>query len=495
MNTKTITSDVETSTDRFIELPDDIISKIISSLTLKQAVTTSAISTRWRDLWKLLYSGFIDFDGSTTIQDLKRRYDQYRCELRLECLAEKERCKFINWVNQVLPSHKCATIKRFRLSFDLRKVPQHIINDWIQFASSKNVQCLELDFSTYNISRLGRSDSWYDFPSGSHCRFQSLTTVSLKNVGISPETFEHLLGCPNLEELNVADCSNLRKELCYNYKTPLRGQSFNLYSLSLKKLTLWVCGNNLDHWNIVAPNLLSFTYCPCQSVDPNLVLEYVPRLNYLNIKHSHWCRYETNLLQLQELVCDMCSCYYCDCNIKWPIKLPNLKNITIKHAIGDSREFNHFVAHLKAAPLLENLIVELPWNKIFTESWEKAKDIRYNNLKTVKLIGYGATTDVDIIRYFLSRAPLLEKIIIDPCEPSCLGTSEEILYRESSRYLEDRNRIINLTSNLPLNIADLQHVDKDTDLLEAMVELYDPLRRGFVFLDVTLFLTNEEYAH
>ncbi|KAM7263580.1 hypothetical protein ACFE04_001263 [Oxalis oulophora] len=375
MNTKTITSDVETSTDRFIELPDDIISKIISSLTLKQAVTTSAISTRWRDLWKHLYSGFIDFDGSTTIQDLKRQYDstnKYHCRHRLECVVEEGRCKFVNWVNQVLPSHKCATIKRFRLTFDLREVPHHVINDWIQFASSKNVECLELDFSTYNI-RLGRSEPWYDFPSGSHCRFQSLTTVSLKHVRISPETFEHLLGCPNLEELNVAYCLKRRKELCNNYKTPLP-----------------------DHWNIVAPNLLSFTYCPIQYANPNLVLEYVPRLNYLNTEHSHWCRYGTNLLQLQEL---------------------------------------------------------LSWYKRFTEvSWlQKAKDLRYNNLKTVKLIGYGAITDVEIIRYFLSRAPLLEKIIIDPCEPSCLGTSEEILYRESSRYLKDRNRIINLTSNLPLN--------------------------------------------
>ncbi|KAM7261222.1 hypothetical protein ACFE04_026697 [Oxalis oulophora] len=367
MHTKRITSEVETSTDRLIELPDDIISKIISSLTLKQAVTTSATSTRWRDLWKHLYSGFIDFDGSTTIQDLKRRYDKYRC------------------------------------------------------------------------------------------RHQSLTTVSLKNVGISPETFEHLLGCPNLEELNVADCLNLMKDLCYKTPLHLRVQSFNLCSLSLKKLTLWVCGNTLDHWNIVAPNLLSFTYCPTQFADPNLVLEYVPRLNYLNIKRSHWCRYGTNLLQLQELVCDMCYCYYCDCNIKWPIKLPNLKNITIKHTTSNSSDFNDFVAHLKAAPLLENLIVELPWDKKFTEeSWENAKDLRYNNLKTVKLIGYGATmpiTDVDIIWYFLSRAPLLETIIIDPCEPRCLGTSEEIHYRQSSRYLEGRkpHHQLDIKSSLECN--------------------------------------------
>ncbi|KAM7265311.1 hypothetical protein ACFE04_002994 [Oxalis oulophora] len=73
-------------------------------------------------------------------------------------------------------------------------------------------------------------------------------------------------------------------------------------------------------------------------------------------------------------------------------------------------------------------LTEAKWNNV------KGDHHRYIKLKTVTLIGHGAMKDVEIIRYlyFLSRAPLLDKIIIDPCHLLFLGTPEENSYRESS---------------------------------------------------------------
>ncbi|KAM7261911.1 hypothetical protein ACFE04_020988 [Oxalis oulophora] len=42
-------------------------------------------------------------------------------------------------------------------------------------------------------------------------------------------------------------------------------------------------------------------------------------------------------------------------------------------------------------------------------------------------------------------------------------------------------------------ITDLLNVDIDIDLLQSMVEIYDPSRRDFVFPDITLVPTYEEY--
>ncbi|KAM7264500.1 hypothetical protein ACFE04_002183 [Oxalis oulophora] len=445
MNKKRKTSEPDVSVDRISELPDDIIAKIMSCLTLKQAAATSVISTRWRYLWKHLYSGFFDFDGTTIIQDLKRQY--YETSLwnpkNLSYVGKRKSPEFTSWVNQVLQTHKGSTIKRFRIIFDSSLLYKHAIDKWITLASSKSVQCLELDFSSSRLSR-GPLPS-YDFPPSSHCRFQSLTTLSLKYIRISVESFELLLiRCPNLEELNITDCPTLD-----HAGSP---QSFKLYSCSLKRLTLWRCGiNSKNRCTILAPNLLSLTYAPRVHLKPNLILEDVPRLNYLEIDYCLLSQFRNHLPQLQELVCDLKRC--CNDHVNKPPEFPNLKNLTMKNEVGRLLSFRFLFAHLNAAPMLENLTIErcaVPMKRI----WNIIEDHQYNKLKTIKFTSLVVTAKhVKLMNYLVSHAPQLEKIIIDVCPSLILGTPIEISYRQSIEYSKQKDDVINVTTSVPINIT------------------------------------------
>lgn len=64
--------------------------------------------------------------------------------MRSEAL-DVERKKFISWVNFVLRSLQCRTIKGLRICFDA--VSDDDIANWITFATERRFRKLELDFT------------------------------------------------------------------------------------------------------------------------------------------------------------------------------------------------------------------------------------------------------------------------------------------------------------------------------------------------------------
>ncbi|KAM7269100.1 hypothetical protein ACFE04_024597 [Oxalis oulophora] len=426
---------MEQPSDRISLLPDDILANIISSLTLKESTATSLLSTRWTNVWNL-YSGYYDFDDASAT-----RYPRWSEQQT----TDAQRDKFVNLVNKVLLSHdKAATMKRLRLIMNLSPSSHSVMDDWIHLASSKNVQCLDLNFSlsTRNNtiwSRLSSSSSSYTFPSVP--RFRALTTLSLTQVQISGETLEALLAdCLKLEELNITHSIAL--------------QSFKLYSPSLKHLNIWFCGdgdNPVDR-RISTPNLLSFSCALYDSHRSNLVLvEDVPKLHYLSTD-CHRCHFRNHLTQLTELVLHRLTCSCCATKSVNEPDLPNLKSLTIKdfESITDA-DFSRFVTLLKSAPLLENLTFEdsedMSRNRMNGDTqWKIEEAHHYPNLKKVKLIGYSSRKFRPAIRYFISHAPLLEAILVDPCSPLDLGTPGETSYKESVTYSDDRHFFTGMAS-------------------------------------------------
>ncbi|KAL4598564.1 hypothetical protein ACB092_11G068200 [Castanea dentata] len=191
--------------DRISQFPDEILVSILSFLTFEEAVRTSVLSHRWKHLWPF-FTGSLDFDDPDTMWDIADEKKQLKVE----------RNNFAKRVNRILKLHQGSNIDQFRVCFEFNRYSKHRIDGWIDFAMSKRVKRLELDFTPTWVCK---SQMRYTFP---HERFtklessvgvsciESLMSLTLMNVRVTGKLLEHLLSnCPLLERLHVSDSDDL----------------------------------------------------------------------------------------------------------------------------------------------------------------------------------------------------------------------------------------------------------------------------------------------
>ncbi|KAL9438967.1 hypothetical protein AB3S75_024600 [Citrus x aurantiifolia] len=435
--------------DHINELPDDILVNILSRLTMKEAVRTSIISSRWRYLWRG-FSGCLNFDDPFTMANSKWPH------LNLKSgPINVERHKFVSWVNQVLSSLEGHCTEGLRICFDV--FSNHDIDNWIKFALERRVRRLELDFSrvVYNLRFVGQ----YTFPShlDFYSSFRHLTDLSLTTVGITGEVLEHLLCycCPVLEVLNVAESSSLTS-------LKVSGPSLKLKHLKLNTL------DNLKDLQLHAPNLLSFEYS-----GPILPFSFrnVPNL----VDASFWgcfsayiaknlCQHSIFLVQLRTLKLDTCHLLIGDSEYRagrYLHDIPEMCNLKHLEIIGtpEVNDLIFCIALLKAAPSLYKFSLKLV-SQYDYESYESVKTIKdhpylsfteLRSIRVVELLGFvGHTADFELVMYLIFSAKLLEKIIIDPCPTWRVGTPAELIWRETAEYQSARRRAFELASKFPL---------------------------------------------
>ncbi|CAI9105104.1 OLC1v1003959C1 [Oldenlandia corymbosa var. corymbosa] len=80
--------------DRISELPDEILSRISSFLTFKEAFRTTVLSKRWKHAWA--YVPNLDFDAHTNFSSGRKMVDVKEYVEKLI----RERPLFVNWVNK-----------------------------------------------------------------------------------------------------------------------------------------------------------------------------------------------------------------------------------------------------------------------------------------------------------------------------------------------------------------------------------------------------------
>ncbi|EYU33421.1 hypothetical protein MIMGU_mgv1a019232mg, partial [Erythranthe guttata] len=221
--------------DRISRLPDDILVDILSLLSLKEAVCTSVLSSRWHNLWKHIYR--LNFDPHVSLQKGTQQ--------GFESCKEKRKKKF-----------------------------QKDVNRWINFAIVRHVQRLELDLTTGDSSRYNCSlpQELLTKNTSSEIDFKPLKVLCLKSVDVTEEDIKFFQSkCPMLEELVVdRSLKLLNVEVC--------GGPF----LVLKHLELTRC-YNLKSVKVCAPNLTSLTL---QKVEC-LLLENVPRLVEVSVCRAY----------------------------------------------------------------------------------------------------------------------------------------------------------------------------------------------------------------
>ncbi|KFK37101.1 hypothetical protein AALP_AA4G213100 [Arabis alpina] len=190
--------------DLISSLPDVILQEILCFIPTKLAITTSLLSKRWRHVWCEIPSFSIDADI-------------YKREEPVWCTPSN---------NKTLNRYTAPRIMNFNLNISSQQnIPYR--DKWIEFAMSRNVENLSLDFSKacsdenyklpdffYISSSLKQLTLEVDFcdmmipiPLVS---WTSLMTLSLRWCAFSDKSMAKILsGCPILESLTLYSCNKL----------------------------------------------------------------------------------------------------------------------------------------------------------------------------------------------------------------------------------------------------------------------------------------------
>ncbi|XP_035842028.1 F-box/FBD/LRR-repeat protein At3g26920 [Helianthus annuus] len=274
--------------DRLSRLPDDLIHKIMSFVSIKQAVETSVLSPRWRYIWTSMpYLSFSSNDFRTLP-------------------------KFSNFVKHVLSSRN-NQVDVFSVDLTFRgKVSQAFVKRILDYAFSHNVQ--QLNFTCIH-------DKNIELPLS---LFSSRSLKHLSLTGYSSYSYEHCIMTPPTWELPALATLNLHCVTLHDKGASLFSHCANLKNLTLKSCTMM--GLDTSNFKICHPGLSSLTledgYDGIDVVTPqlkNLIIKgwqgihliSAPNLSSLHyIEDSCSLKISADLLYLEKV--DVCISYVYD---------------------------------------------------------------------------------------------------------------------------------------------------------------------------------------
>ncbi|CAN1778370.1 F-box/LRR-repeat protein 25 [Linum perenne] len=349
--------------DQISRLTHDVLVEILSFLTLKEAARTSVLSKRWVDLWKLLPN--LEFDYGSMVKEI---------------LVEKK--TYIQLVSKVLAQHKGPKVDKFRVCLQLMSTSNSggDIERWVEFAISKGVERIDLDFNP-EIPGMESDEDYEEDCDGyysilrSRSFYQSGVLLGLSNVQyfrslrlryvyLTDVIFHHLVSCCHLLEKLVLDCCG---GLVKANATALASSP----SLPLKHLEIRSC-YHLKEVEIYAPNLVSFCYnggivdlrmenvsslkeMDLRNPDSDYgMVGYVSPYDYLLRHHSKFVRLETLTLQMN---IDQMKPQH----IRSVNEFPFLKHLTVYvesyHGLSD--KYDRLVPLINACPSLHRLSLKV----------------------------------------------------------------------------------------------------------------------------------------
>jgi hypothetical protein len=245
-----IPSDPEEATvvDRISNLSDSLLSHILSFLTIKESVTTSILSSRWKPLWTLVPNLVLNENEFQTIplsSDEEQSPNRYR---------------FAHIVARVCALHNANPLKKFRLRWYIDCDPIHA-DTWVRAAIARDLEELDLrlcprhlfNFSYYVktlvVLKL-RGNIVINPPSSTSLGFPRLKNLHLEWVKYANhDSFSILLNCcPVLQDL----CTKIHSDSDFK-------NNFKISVPTLKRLDLFMCCDSYE-LKINAPALeyLSF---------------------------------------------------------------------------------------------------------------------------------------------------------------------------------------------------------------------------------------------
>ncbi|PWA42570.1 FBD-like protein [Artemisia annua] len=342
--------------DRLSNMPNEVLSEILSLMPTKLAVRTSILSKRWRYNWTLVTS--IDIDV-------------------LPFHGVENCCAF---VDRVLDLCKSTEIKLFRLRFSNLWVQESRMTKWINEALRRKVgefeiQCglLELPISFYTCKTLTKlrvenecQNEFMDWqtPFNLPC-LKTLDIVVYRHPSLN--AFKLIRGCPVLESLSLQF-------------TGYNNDNEDIFSIpTLKRLKL----------------IRKLKWRSC-----NKLVFIVPNLEDLCLD-SRWCS-PFEMEELPSLVSELSD---------GPLR----KVVTIKHLELKSDDYlcwESIFQYLESCSQLEHLTIEKPRESDWIEP-QTVPTCMLMNLKTIKFENcMGEKDDIQFLEYMLGNAEVLKRITI-----------------------------------------------------------------------------------
>jgi hypothetical protein len=127
-----------------ISILQDVICLIFSKLQLKDLVSTSVLSSKWKHMWTICPT--LRFDSSTL------------CGSNM-CSAEQFTQKFIDNVNAVLQQHRGKLVEALEIKIDFNSRLANHLNNWVSFAVSSKTKSL-----AFYLPQNYTSNVFYIFP-------------------------------------------------------------------------------------------------------------------------------------------------------------------------------------------------------------------------------------------------------------------------------------------------------------------------------------------
>ncbi|GMY31887.1 FBD-associated F-box protein At3g52670-like isoform X1 [Fagus crenata] len=198
-----------TVVDRISNLPDSILSHILSFLRTKEAVATSILSSRWKPLWTHVPNLNLDDDEFKRISDEQSRNAD----------IIRYRFKFEHIVSRIWALRNANPLRKFRLRWGFGCDPIHV-DTWVRAAIAQGLEELDLDLcpdqpfympctlasygKTLVVLKLSGYKIVLNSPSSS-LGFPSLKILHLHSVRYSNhDSFSRILSCcPVLQDLSI----------------------------------------------------------------------------------------------------------------------------------------------------------------------------------------------------------------------------------------------------------------------------------------------------
>ncbi|XP_010496383.1 PREDICTED: F-box/FBD/LRR-repeat protein At5g53840-like [Camelina sativa] len=390
--------------DRISHLPDHLISEILTRLSTKDAVRTSALSTRWRNLWQLV--PILDLDSRSDFRSFS---------------------EFVSFAGRFFDFHKDSScIQKLRLTTHYL-ADKSYLPSWIDVVTRRRIQHLHINVVSCYHDFGDIPLSLYTCDTLVHLQLYRVTMVNVDFVSLPCVKILHLKnnhypneaileklisGSPVLEDFIIIRCPTENAKVLQVRSKTLKSIHVNEFVYVVIDAPLLQCLKTTLH---MTKNITFINSGFPAKVDIDFGSEY----NMLDpnglSKRKVIGDILTDISRVRELVINL---YF------WKDIFPSFSYLSRLTATFCDADLGMLPNLLKSCPKLESLILRLSTNRLYIRG-TKNNEPKFtfhtivipcvvSSLKFVEfkspILGYEG--EMELVRYFLKNSTILEKMSV-----------------------------------------------------------------------------------